>query len=68
MDANSRIKEALKAHLQPYQDKKYTMGEEIAFIDEREQWKGPAKVLGMEDKTIYISHNGLVQKVASCRA
>ena len=48
----------LKVRLQPYQDKKYTTGEEIAFINEREQWKGPAKVLGIEDKTIHISHNG----------
>ena len=67
-DASNRIKEALKARLYPYHDRKYESGEEIAFLDEKESWQGPAKVLGMDGKTIHVMHNGQFRKVASCRA
>ena len=58
----------MKAHIQSYNDRIYKTREQMAYIDEKDQWRGPAKVLGMEEKTIHISHNGLHRKIANCKA
>ena len=67
-DASSRLKEALKARIYPYHDEKYEKGDKIIFLDESDQWTGPATVQATESKSIFATHNGHLRKVASCRA
>ena len=67
-DSSRRLKEALKARLQPYFDVKYEEGDLIIFQDGNDQWNGPAEVKTMDSKTLFVIHNGQLKKVATCRA
>ena len=67
-DYNRRLKDALKARIQPYHDAKYEQGDLIIFQDANDQWTGPAEVKTTESKTLFVLHNGQLKKVATCRA
>ena len=67
-DSSRRLKDAEKSRIQPFHDQKYEKGDLIMFLDKDDQWDGPAVVQGTESKTIFVSHNGTMKKVASCRA
>ena len=67
-DANRRLKDAEKARVQPYNDQKYSPGDLIMFLDKEDQWNGPGEVQGTESQTIFVTHNGNLKKVASCRS
>ena len=66
-DASSRLKEAIKARIQPYNDKVYEIGDKIMFLNKDDDWDGPGTVKAIESKTVWIMHNGQLNKVASCR-
>ena len=67
-DSSRRLKDALKARIQPYYDAKYQEGDLIIYQDGNDQWTGPAEVKTMDSKTLFVIHNGQLKKVASCRA
>ena len=62
------MKDAEAARIQPYHDRIYQVGDKIDFLDKDDQWDGPATVQGTESKTIFVSHNGQMKKVAVSRA
>ena len=67
-DCSRRLKDAEAARIQPYHDRIYQAGDKIDFLDKDDQWDGPAIVQGTESKTIFVSHNGQMKKVAVSRA
>ena len=69
-DRSRRLKEALNSRLQKYHDVKYSIGDRIIFQDKEKssKWIGPGIVKVMEGKTIWITFNGNLRKVASCNA
>ena len=67
-DSSRRLKDALKARIQPYYDAKYDEGDLIIFQDGNDQWTGPAEVKTTDSKTLFVIHNGQLKKVATCRA
>ena len=67
-DSCRRLKDAEKSRIHPYHDAKYTPGDKIMFLDKEDQWNGPAEVQGSESKTIFVTHNGTLKKVATCRS
>ena len=67
-DASRRLKDAIKARIQPYNDKIYELGDKIIFLDKNDQWDGPAIIQAMESKTLFVLHNGNLKKVATCKA
>ena len=66
-DCSHRLKDAEGARIQLYHDTIYRIGEEIFFLDEDDLWNGPAVVLGTESKTVLVSSDGQVEKVAVAR-
>ena len=66
-DASSRIREAIKSRIQPYHDQVYERGDQVLFLNKDDEWDGPGMVQGIESKSIWITHNGQMKKVASCR-
>ena len=66
-DASSRLKEAIKSRIQPYLDQVYERGDQVLFLNKDDEWDGPGKVQATESKTVWITHNGQMKKVASCR-
>ena len=69
-DRSKRIKDALGSRLQKYHDVKYAIGDKIIFQDKDKssKWIGPGEVKVMDGKTIWVTYNGNLRKVASCNA
>ena len=66
-DTNSRIKDAIKSRIQPYHDQIYEKGDKVIYLNKDDDWDGPGEVQAIESKTIWITQNGQLKKVASCR-
>ena len=65
-DANKRLREALRARIQPYQDITFEAGDLIIALNKDDEWEGPVKVIAREASTLPLLYNSNVRKVAKC--
>ena len=67
-DRSRRLKEALNVRIQKYYDVKYDKGDSVIYQDKdnTSKWMGPAEVMAMEGKTVWVTVNGNLRKLASC--
>jgi hypothetical protein len=63
-DNNERIKTALKANIREHHISDAQIGERVLYKREGEDsWRGPAKVIGVDGKTVIVKHGGLIREV-----
>ena len=46
-ESSRRLKDAEKVRIQSYHDAKYSIGEQIIFLDKDDEWSGPGIVQGV---------------------
>ena len=64
---SERVKRALKRPLRDI-NQDFMIGDVVFYKRPNiERWKGPAKIVGKEGKTLILRHGGLLIKAASCR-
>ena len=64
---SERVKRALRRPLRDI-NQDFTIGDVVFYKRPNiERWKGPAKIVGKEGKTLILRHGGLLIKAASCR-
>ena len=63
-DANERLKRGLKARINKYNDEVIFPGDKVYFKqDDKTEWSGPSKVLGVDGKVGLIKYRNNVKRV-----
>ena len=64
-EASSKIKRALKGNIREHKLESAEVGKEVYYKREGEnEWRGPAKVIGRDGKTVIVKHGGLIRTIA----
>ena len=63
-ESDSKLKLALKSNLRRC-SKDLKCGEWIYYKREDERWKGPAKIVGVDGKKLFVTQGGLLSRVAA---
>lgn len=61
----NRIRTALNKNVREHKLEEAIMGEEVYYKREEEnEWRGPAKIIGIEGKTVIVKHGDSIRKIA----
>ena len=63
-DNNEKVKIAMRANIREHLIEDAQIGEKVLYKREGEDsWRGPAKVIGVDGKTVIVKHGGLIREV-----
>ena len=69
MDNDIRLKRALKERIHPSNSIFYEPGDKLYFKEEgKHEWSGPAKVIGMDGKVLFVKYGNKTRRVHSSKA
>ena len=64
-EADNRLKRALKSNVREHKLEEVEKSDEVYYKRDGEQeWRGPAKVIGTDGKTVVVKHGGSVREIA----
>ena len=67
-DVDERVKRALKSRISPKNDAAYEYGDKVFFKEKenekyKDEWSGPASVLGFEGKVLFLKYGNNMRRV-----
>ena len=66
-ESSEKIKRALRSKVRNYSDLKYESGDKVFYRRKNfKGWKGPATVIGVDGKIVFLRHGGSSFKAHSC--
>ena len=66
-ESSERVRRALKSKVRTYCDVNFEMGDKVLYKRQNYKgWKGPAKVIGIDNQMILIRHGGIMYRCHPC--
>ena len=64
-EAEEKIRRALKGQIRDHKIEDASLGDEVLYKRAGEkEWRGPAKVIGVDGKTVMVKHGGSIREIA----
>ena len=68
IESDKKLQKAIASNVRETKSIDIQCGEEVYYKrNECNEWKGPAKVIGRDGKTILVKHGGMIVRVHTCR-
>ena len=68
-DSDDRLKRALKARINTYDDEFFVVGDMVSFKeDDKPKWAGPAKIIGVDGKVLMLKYGNNPRRVHKSKA